>query len=400
MRKHLIPAAVAALGLVGVLGSAQAVAANPGRSESGDIDTALLEARFADFAELAGGSVLAEVRDGDGTWTDAAGLRSLDEDADPARTGDRVRIGSTTKSMTATMVLQLAGEGALDLDDPIGDYLPGLLPYEEDPTIRQLLQHTSGVPDFLPALYPGLGQGDFTDLYAGYRTHYEPEELIAIGTQHELEFKPGKGWDYSNTGYMVLGLLIEERTGGSLKDAFEERIFEPAGLDDTYFPRDETSGIRGPHAVPYITTGDPDRPYFDATGLSNSQMWAGGGVMSTVGDLNEFYEALADGTLLSEDLLAEATRFTETGGSMDYGLGMFAYKPGCADDPDAVFFGHEGDGLGHQSQSFHSLDGERQISLAWSIDDKAGYGDDDAFDAALTDLMKTALCDGGSGSAE
>ncbi|MDA1358648.1 serine hydrolase [Glycomyces luteolus] len=392
MRKHKIPAAVAALGLVGVLGAAEAAAAHPSRSEAGDIDTALLEAKFADFAALAGGSVLAEVRDGDDTWTGAAGLRSLDEGADPAEPDDRVRIGSTTKSMTAAIVLQLAGEGELDLDDPIGGHLPGLLPYEEDPTIRQLLQHTSGVPDLLPALYPGLGHGDFTDLYAGYRTHYEPEELIAIGTEQPLQFKPGTDWAYSNTGYMVLGLLIEERTGDSLRHAFEERIFEPAGLDDTYFPRDDTSGIRGPHAVPYVTTGDPDRPYFDTTKLSNTQLWAGGGVISTVGDLNAFYDALADGTLLAPALFADATDFIGTGGSMDYGLGMFALKPGCAEDPGAVFFGHEGDGLGHQTQSFHSLDGERRITLAWSIDDKAGYGDEDAFDAALTDLMQAGLC--------
>jgi len=356
------------------------------------LDTELLESKLDAFADLADHSVLVEVRSGDETWSEAAGPRSLDEDARDAQPGDRVRIGSASKSMVAVILLQLQGEGAVDLDDPIGDYLPGLLPYEEDPTIREILQHRSGVPDFLPRLYPSLAEGSLDDVRDGYRNHYEPEELVAIGTQGPLLFDPGEGWSYSNTGYMALGLLIEELTGNGYGHELTERIIEPAGLERTYFPRGDTSGIRGPHSVPYVTTGEPEDPYFDATELSNSQLWAPGGVMSTVGDVNDFYEAVTDGTLLTADQLAEATEYVDTGRSYQYGLGLEARKLGCPDDPNEVFLGHTGDGLGHQTYSFHSYDGERQITLSWNLDDKHGYVDPDTFDQAVDELVEAGLC--------
>jgi D-alanyl-D-alanine carboxypeptidase len=388
----MIPAAVAVVGLAGALTTAHLAAADPARPETDRLDTAVLEDRLADFTDLTAGSILIEVRDGDDSWRDAVGPRSLDEDARPARPGDRVRIGSVTKSMIATVVLQLDGEGELDLDDPLADHLPDHLPYEAKPTIRQLLQHTAGVPDWVQIAYPGLNEGDLTGVREGYRTHYEPEELVAIATQKSLQFEPGHGWSYSNTGYVVLGLLIEELTGHSLRHELNERIFEPADLDRTYFPRAETSGIRGPHSVPYITTGDADDPYFDVTAVSNSQMGASGGAVSTVGDVNDFYEALTDGTLLTDEQLAEATEFAETGTGFQYGLGLGGVPMGCPDDPEEIFLGHAGDGMGHQTHSFHSFDGERQITLSWSTDDKHGYTDPAAFEEALFGLLSAGLC--------
>ena len=390
MRKRIIPTTALALGLVGALTATQIAAAEPARPSG--LDTEVLEDRIDEFADVAGGAVLVEVRDGDATWSEAVGTRSLEEDARPARTGDRVRIGSVTKSMVAAVVLQLDGEGALDLDDPLDDHLPGLLPYERQPTIRQLLQHTAGVPEWVEIVYPGLAEGDLTEVREGYQTHYEPEELVDIATEEPQPFDPGDGWSYSNTGYVVLGLLIEERTGHSLRHELEERIFEPADLDHTYFPRDDTAGVRGPHAVPYITSGDPDEPYFDVTEVSNSQLGASGGIVSTVGDVNDFYDAYTDGTLLTDEQLAEATAFTDTGTDFQYGLGLGGVRIGCPDDPEEVFLGHVGDGMGHQTQSFHSADGERQITLSWNIDDKHGYADPAAFDQALFGLLTAGLC--------
>ena len=386
----MITAAVAALGLVGALSATHIAAADPARP--GGLDTELLDDRLAGFADLAGGAVVVEVRGGDDTWSEAVGPRSLHEHASDARPSDRVRVGSVTKSMVAAIVLQLEDEGELDLDDPLDDHLLGLLPYEARPTIRQLLQHTAGLPEWVEAAYPGYDEGDLTEVREGYRTHYEPEELIAIGTGEPLLFEPGEGWSYSNTGYLALGLLIEERTGHSLGRELRERIFEPAGLDRTYFPRPDSSGIRGPHTVPYMTTGDPGEPYFDATGVSNTQLWASGGAVSTVGDLNDFYDALADGTLLTGEQFAEATEFTDTGTGFEYGLGLGGIRLGCAADPDEAFFGHVGDGMGHQTHTFHSFDGERQVTLSWNIDDNHGHVDPEAFDQALYDLLTAALC--------
>ncbi|GAA1672988.1 serine hydrolase domain-containing protein [Glycomyces endophyticus] len=393
MRSRLIPAAVAALGLVGALTAVHVASADPARPGRG-LDTGLLEDRLEALGDLTAGSVVVEVRDGRSTWSDATGRRDLDDDARPARPGDRVRIGSVTKSMVAAVVLQLDGEGALDLDDPIDEYLPGVLPYDTQPTVRQLLQHTAGVPDWVQVAYPGLAEGDLTGVEEDYRTVYEPEELIALATAEDPPFGPGEGWSYSNTGYVVLGLLIEDRTGQSLRRALDERVFEPAGLDDTDLPRPGSSGVRGPHSVPYITTGDPDAPYFDATATSYSQLGASGGVVSTVADVNDFYDALTDGTLLTAEQLAEAARFTDTGEGYRYGLGLGGVRLGCPGDPEEVFIGHVGDGMGHLTQSFHSFDGDRQITVSWSLDDKHGHEDPAAFGEALGALLAAGLCEG------
>jgi D-alanyl-D-alanine carboxypeptidase len=386
MRKPALTAAVLALGLVAAPAAAQA-----GRPGDDGLDTDLLEARLDDFAGLADHAVVVQVREGDDTWSEAVGDRSLTENARDARPGDRVRIGSVTKSMTAAVIVQLDGEGALDLDDPVGEYVPGLLPYEEDPTIRQLLTHRSGLFDFLPYLYPSLPEGDISEVREGHRNHYTPEELMAVGTQGPILFEPGEGWSYSNVGYFTLGLLIEEVTGDGLAEAFEERIFEPADMNRSYLPTGETSGIHGPHLVPYVTTGESDDPYFDTTAMSSTQMWAGGGVISTMDDLNDFYEALTDGTLLTAEQLAEATDYVTTGRSFGYGFGLFGRTFDCPDGE--VFLGHDGDGLGHETWSYHSADGERQISVAWNIGDKHGYTDPDEFDAALNALLAAGLCE-------
>ncbi|THV28760.1 serine hydrolase domain-containing protein [Glycomyces paridis] len=387
MRNSLltITAALAA-GLVAV--PVAGVAASP----VGDgIDADAVEARFEAFAALGGHTVLAEVRDGDEVWSEASGLRNLEADAEAARVGDRVRIGSATKSFTAAILVQLQGEGALDLDDTLGEHLPGPLPYDQDPTIRQVLTHTSGLPDYLSFLYPSLAAGDISDIREGYREAYEPAELVALATQAPLRFEPGEGYAYSNAGYIVLGMLVEEVTGNPFGREMRERIIEPAGLDRTYLPRGNGAALHGPHLTPYITTGEADDPYFDTTRLSATQMWAAGGIVSTVADMNDFYTALTDGTLLTAGELAEATEFVETGKSFGYGLGLFSQEFGCADEE--VFIGHEGDGLGHEVLSFHSLDGERHATVAWNIGDKHGYTDPDLFDAELEAFMQAALCD-------
>jgi D-alanyl-D-alanine carboxypeptidase len=361
--------------------------------DSDHLDRDRLEAALAEFAALGDHSVVVEVRSGDDVWADAVGPRRLAPWTDDAEPDDRIRVGSVTKSMTAAVLVQLDGEGAIDLDDPFSTYLPGLLPYEAEPTVREVMQHRAGLPDFLFHLYASLvTEGDMADVYANHRTYFSPEELVALGVQDPLLFEPGEGWAYSNTGYTALGMLIEEVTGNSLGTELRERIFEPAGLGDTYFPRPESSGIRGPHLVPYLSTGEEDRPYFDTSRLSSSQLWAGGGVVSTMGDLDDFYDALLDGTLLTPEQLAEATDFQATGRSYQYGLGLEQRTIECPDGTDTVVVGHSGDSLGHETHSYHSPDGDRQISLAWNVIDRHGNTDPDAMDEALDALVAAALC--------
>lgn len=383
MRKHLTLAACLTLSLI----AAPAAAA----ADEPELDTDLLDAKLAAFAAAGNHSVVAEVRDGDDSWSEAVGPRGFDDPED-ADDDDRVRIASLTKSMVSVVLLQLQEEGAVDLDDLPSEHLPGLLPYEDEPTIRHLLQHTGGLYDYFQYLYPSLVENDLSDLRAGYRTHYAPEELVKIGTQDPQLWAPGEEWSYSNTGYIALGLLIEELTGNSLGHELNERVFEPADMDDAYFPHRNSSGFRGDHLVPYVTTGEAEDPYFDSTELSNTQMWAAGGIIASVEDVNEFYRAAADGTLLSADQLAEATDYVDTPLGFGYGLGFFGLALGCPDDPEGVFLGHTGGGIGHATYSFHSADGERQMTFTWNVEDWHGYNDPEAFDQAFAGLLVAGLC--------
>lgn len=369
-----------------------AIPATASAAPSEDLDDALLDKELHELYDAADHSVTAEVRLGDDVWTEAVGPRNIDGTGGRVDTDDRVRIASLTKSMVAAVLLQLQSEGEVDLDRPLGDYLPGLLPYEDEPTVRQVMQHTGGLDDYFAHLYPSLVEGDLADLYANYRIHYSPEELVDLGTQGPPLYAPGEGWSYSNTGYLALGLLVEERTGDDLDEVLDDRIFEPAGLDDTYLPKLGTSGIRGPNMAPYMTTGDPADPYFDTTKLSNNHMWAAGGVMSTPADVNDFYDALLDGTLLTGAELAEMTDFVDAGEGMRYGLGLIGFTPGCPGAPEEVFVGHTGGGLGHQTYSFHSVDGERQVTFTWNIDDRHGASDPAAVNWALGSLLVAGLC--------
>jgi D-alanyl-D-alanine carboxypeptidase len=387
MRTHLTAAGVLAFALVATSAPA---AAQP--STTTGLDEALLERRLEALGDTGDHSVVAEVRLGDDTWSEATGTRAVDGSGGRVDEDDRVRTASLTKSMVAAVLLQLQSEGEVDLDKTLGDYLPGLLPYEDEPTIREVMSHTGGLGDYFAHLFPSLAEGDLTDFYANYRTHYAPEELVAIGTQDPLLFEPGTAWSYSNTGYIALGLLVEELTGDDLREVLDDRVFDPADLGDTYLPREDTHGVRGANPVPYLTTGDPDDPYFDTTGLSNNQMWAAGGVMSTMEDVNDLYDALLDGTLLNDAGLAEMQEFFDTGLGYGYGLGLMELAIACPDDPDAVFYGHTGGGLGHQTYTFHSPDGERQATVTWNVDDRHGASDPEELTWAINGFLIAGLC--------
>lgn len=385
MPRHLPLASLLTAALVAATG-ASAAATEPGDA----FDEALLEAKIAEFAEIGGFTVIAEARDGDETWTEAVGDRGLDG-GEAAEPDDRVRIASLTKSMISVILLQLQDEGAVDLDGVLGDHLPGLLPYEDEPTIRQILNHTGGLDDYFVHLYPSLLDNDISDVEADHRVHHSPEALVEMSTEGPLLFPPGEQWRYSNTGYMALGLLIEELTGNSLGHELDQRVFEAVGMDDSYLPHDDSSGFRGEHLVPHLSTGDLERPYFDTSELSNTQLWAAGGVIADLADVNDFYRAFADGTLLSEEQLAEATVYVPTGLGFDYGLGLTGFQLGCPDDPEAMHLGHTGGGLGNQTYSFHSADGERQMSFSWNLDDRH-YADPAEVQWALFGLLVAGLC--------
>ena len=221
-------------------------------------------------AGVPGAVVLA--RQGNHTTLLASGYGNLKQKT-RLRTSDRFRVGSITKTFVATLVLQLVGEGKLSLDDTVEQRLPGVIPNGKAITIRQLLNMTSGLFDY-------LNDGDTTvddKLLAGELTYrWSPLELIAISNKHKPRFAPGTAWEYCSTCYVLLGLIVEKRTGHPLAAELKRRIFVPAGLKATSF--DTEPQIGGAHAHGYELLGKP--PLTDVSILSPSHGWAAGALVS------------------------------------------------------------------------------------------------------------------------
>ena len=328
--------------------------------------------------------VFAEVRDGRRTWTPTAGVIDLRSDR-PVRDGLRHRVGSITKSFVATTVVQLAGEGCVRLDAPIGRYLPaGLIPADlgRRVTVRMLLNHTSGIGDFDTELLKTLD--DFVDIG---RTTYTPRQLVRIG----LGAPPTTGWSYSNTNYVLAGLIVEKVTARSLESEVSRRILRPLGLRDTYFEGADPV-IRGPHMHAYVPW-PPDGTPRDFTRYNMSWLWASGDLVSTAHDLNTFYRALLTGKLLNRRLLAEMKTTVprdpdvpEAGG---YGLGLYWVALSCG-----RFWGHDGGTVGHQTVSWHSEDGRRQMTYAQSMAFyRTSPTEPHPIDMASYAFFEAALCD-------
>lgn len=278
------------------------------------------------------GAVLS-VRLPDGaTWTGTAGLADRDS-GEPMTAATRVRIGSLSKMFTAVAVLQLAEEGAIGLDDPVADYLPGLIPGGEAIAVRQLLQHTSGLYDYLEdRLF-------VAEAYADPEGDWAPKDLVDYAVSRPPTFAPGEGWDYSNTNYVVLGMLVEAVTGNTLADELDARIFTPLGLAATAsVPPDE---VDGPQARGY-SRGDGQEV------VSLSFAFGTANIVTTADDLRRFGEALFGGELLAPDSLAQMRRFVGGNGQYDmpaleYGLGLMSNRlpAGPAEEGEPVV-GHIG----------------------------------------------------------
>ncbi|TQL77146.1 D-alanyl-D-alanine carboxypeptidase [Stackebrandtia endophytica] len=379
--------------MVGLLGLPAVAVANPDTETDAAVETTLdpeLLSRTLDALVDAGApSVLAEVRDGEAVWTEASGVRDPWLKV-PTKPTDLVRVASITKPMVTTVVLQLVENGQLSLSDTIQDRLPGLLPYEEAITVEHLLNHTSGLPEYFLDIYPSLWNGDPADIEWGHWKYYSAEKLVAQATQHELYFAPGEQWSYTNTGYVVLGLLIEDITGNTLESELTERVLGPAEMTRTQLPT-WNPFIMGPHPRAQLPTGYGDGSYFDTTEFNPSQLWAAGHAVSTPGDINKLFAALSDGTLLSEESVMNMRTLTPQSGNA-YGLGLQAIPVGgCDDFPEGIAYGHTGGSFGATSFSFHSPDGDRQVTFTVMADFQ--FAPTDEIATAMANFTNAAMCD-------
>jgi D-alanyl-D-alanine carboxypeptidase len=257
---------------------------------------------------------------GQGSWTTTFGTSNLETGA-PMSINDHMRIGSITKTFTATVMLQLVEEGKLRLDDPVSKYFPQV-PDGSNITIREVLNMTSGLFNYSED--EGFGQ----TLLAHPDKVWNPWELLAIAFKHPPYFAPGQGLHYSNTNYILLGLLIKKITCMPVEKVFQQRIFRRLGMDTTELPPLSSAAIPNPHPRGYtFETSNAPAP-LDVTFWSPSWGWTAGSGISTLHDLNIWAKALETGTLLSPAMQRERLTFVPYPGTpwlghrLGYGLGI------------------------------------------------------------------------------
>ncbi|MEV5759726.1 serine hydrolase domain-containing protein [Streptomyces tendae] len=303
----------------------------------------------------------------------------------------QVRAGSNTKALTAAVVLQLVGEGKVKLDEPIETYLPGLVRGDGIDggriTVRNLLQHTSGLPDYVQTL--GMDPFEVRD------TYYNPRDLVDLALSQQAAFEPGAKWQYSNTNYVLAGLLVEKVTGRPFGEEITDRIIRPLGLKDTYWPGVGERGIRGAHPKGYAAA--PGAPLEDITRLDPSQAWAAGQLVTTPRDLNRFFSALLGGEVLEAAELKEMeTTVPVTEGApapgTGYGLGLFRTPLSCG----VELWGHGGSIHGYETYGGATRDGRAATvaTTALSSSVAADPADMMAAHQHVFDLVDTAVCTG------
>ncbi|GAA3861479.1 serine hydrolase domain-containing protein [Streptomyces sedi] len=319
----------------------------------------------------------------------AAGVADVGTDREVAPDG-HFRIGSVNKTLVATVVLQLAAEERLSLDDTAEEWLPGVVRGNGHDgrlmTVRQLLQHTAGVHD---GDYPV--RGGSAERYRESRHEvYTPEEIVAAAMRGAPDFAPGEGWSYSNTGYVLLGMVVERVTGRPWQDEVEARILRPLGMRDTTWPGDDP-GLPEPHANGY-TRFAPGEELVDTTELVDAD--ASGGYVSTTADLDRFARALFDGTLLEEAERAELTGTVPVGEDdtpweeAGYGLGIFSRALSCG----GTVWIPSGDQIGYRTRVGVTEDGRSSVVVSMSTQLQDSAESALAQEAAATELIDNALC--------
>lgn len=281
-------------------------------------------------------------------WSRASGVRSL-EGTEPVEIGDSVHVASVTKSFVAVSVLKLAAEGKLGLEDPVSKHLPEFEDIMHPPgpvTIRRLLQHESGMPDYL---IPLLQQGSLPEVLSTGRTH---RELLALAATRRWEGRLAQGFEYSNSNYIALGMIVERLRGRPIGEVLRSEVVEPLGLEAT---RMTEPGQAPPGLVHGYVTSFGERLDVSYPALHSGD--PAGGLVSSVGDLNTFFAALLQDRLIPRAMVTEmqAPLYAR------YGLGIQRWNDTCTNN---FYYGHAGDTAGYGTLTMSSADGTRQASVA------------------------------------
>ncbi|MGW6565791.1 serine hydrolase domain-containing protein [Streptomyces sp. NPDC054975] len=349
-------------------GSPTAVSAVSAAATGHRLDRAALRGSLDAFHKAGMYGAYSAVRDGSAQWRGATGVADIDSRR-PTRPDFEHRVGSITKTFTAVAVLQQVGDGRIDLDAPVGRYVPDIVSGERgrQVTVRMLLNHTSGIADYVLPAFPGILENPGKALDENRLRHIAPEELARLGLAAPPVAERGTH-AYSNTNYILAGLILERVTGQKAEAYITRNVIRKAGLRHTYFPNSPFT--KGPHASMYESFFgliDPPRDY-SVTDMS----WAGtaGALVSTTSDLNEFYRRLLDGRLLDAAQLREMKTTvpaykTEPGEEalMRYGLGIYTLKMPSG----GWYWGHDGAVFGAGTWALSTEDGRRQVAIGYNL---------------------------------
>ncbi len=342
----------AGLAAIGVVLAATSFFLTPASAQSAlkPVNQSELEATLAKLAgEMNVPGAVMLLRTPEGEFTATYGKRGLD-DPTPVTVKDHIRVGSNTKTWTGTAILQMVQEGKIALDDPVSKYRPDV-PNGENITIEQLLNMRSGLFNYSTTYALNI-ELDNEPLRV-----WQPDELLAIAYPLPPYFAPDKGYTYSNTNTVLLGLIAEKIDGKPLETIFKDRLFGPLGLDDTLLPPKDSNAIPAPHPRGYMYTNNiitlatnaipPDLIFYankgtlkpnDQTDNNPSWGWAAGAGISTAPDLADWVEAMTNGKLLNPEMQKiRMASFRPTSDKPDgplYGLGIAKFGP---------MYGHTGE---------------------------------------------------------
>ena len=328
--------------------------ASTSASETESAEKARITATAQGLVDAGFPAALAAVTKADGSTVGVAvGKGNLETGEAPPLDGE-VRIGSNTKTFVAVVIMQLVQEGKITLDEPIETYLPGLIHGEgidaSKITVRQLLQHTSGLPEYTDTV-PGE-----TDIFQIRDNYYSTRDLLDVALSKPAAFEPGSQFKYTNTNYIVLSLLAEKVTHRPLAEQITKRIIEPLGLTHTYLPGPGEENIRGTH--PHAYTRNNQGQLEDITRQDPSAAGGAGAMISTPSELTKFLQATFNGTLLNQDSITEMKKTVEASDLIGvpgsgYGLGIFSMPLSCGGEA----WGHSGGIPGYGSYNMVGPDG-------------------------------------------
>ncbi len=357
VRPPLVRVCLAAGAVMLTMAHAGPATAAPARV--GNVQKAMEElARVPGVVGAVGGAYL----DGKPIGLGSGGSRLLGGRGGRVPVNARFRIGSQTKEMVAVVVLQLVKEGRLGVDDKLGDLLPvvvekDLVARADEITVRQMLRHTSGIPDwYAEEPKPDGSEGDISFDVFDFTTHYQPLDLVKWSRGRPRTGEPGEKYSYSNTNYTLLGMIIERLTGHDLATELHRNLFGPLRMTKTYLPVKPPEGIKGPHGHGYYPDAN-GRPR-DVDQFNASFGGAAGGVVSTTHDVSAFKRAFIQGKLLPPALQRV---LTDPLPNDPHPLGEG--RSSCGDD----FYIMGGTTAGYLAMTFYSEDGRRQLAISATL---------------------------------